>query len=38
MEYKVSLIVPVYKVESYIEKCVRSIFEQSLLSFADHLY
>ncbi|OPC58332.1 glycosyltransferase family 2 protein [Elizabethkingia miricola] len=32
MEYKVSLIVPVYKVESYIEKCVRSIFEQSLLS------
>lgn len=32
MEYKVSLIIPVYKVESYIEKCARSVFEQSLLS------
>lgn len=27
---KVSIIVPVYGVESYIEKCVRSLFEQTL--------
>lgn len=29
MMSKVSIIVPVYRVEKYIEKCVRSIFEQS---------
>lgn len=27
---KVSVIVPVYKVEQYIERCVRSLFEQTL--------
>ena len=27
--YKVSIIVPVYGVESYIERCARSLFEQS---------
>lgn len=27
---KVSVIIPVYKVEKYIERCVRSLFEQSL--------
>lgn len=27
---KVSVIVPIYKVEQYIEKCVRSLFEQTL--------
>ena len=27
---KVSVIVPVYKVEKYIEKCARSLFEQTL--------
>ncbi|KUY16962.1 hypothetical protein BAZ12_20080 [Elizabethkingia miricola] len=32
MQYKVSLIVPVYKVEAYIEICVRSIFEQTFKS------
>lgn len=26
----VSVIVPIYGVEPYIEKCVRSLFEQSL--------
>jgi len=32
MRYEVSLIVPVYKVEAYIENCVRSIFEQTFMS------
>ncbi|MCT3960284.1 glycosyltransferase family 2 protein [Elizabethkingia anophelis] len=32
MQYKVSLIVPVYKVEAYIETCVRSIFDQTFKS------
>lgn len=27
---KVSVIIPVYKVESYIERCARSLFEQTL--------
>lgn len=26
---KVSVIVPIYNVEKYIEKCVRSLFEQT---------
>ena len=28
--YKVSVIIPIYKVEKHIEKCVRSLFEQTL--------
>ncbi len=28
LNYSVSIIVPIYNVEKYIEKCVRSIFEQ----------
>lgn len=36
MEFaKVSILIPVYKVESFIEKCVRSLFEQT---FADIEY
>ena len=27
---KVSVIIPVYKVERFIEKCARSLFEQTL--------
>lgn len=30
MVYKVSIVVPIYKVEKYIEKCVRSLLEQTL--------
>lgn len=29
MSYKVSVLVPIYDVEPYIERCVRSLFEQS---------
>lgn len=27
---KVSVIIPVYNVEKYIERCVRSLFEQTM--------
>lgn len=30
MEYKVSVVIPVYGAEKYIERCARSLFEQSL--------
>lgn len=30
MHYKVSVIVPIYGVEKYIERCARSLFEQTL--------
>ena len=30
--YQVSVIIPVYKVEKYIERCARSLFEQTLSS------
>ena len=30
MKPKVSVVVPVYKVEKYIERCARSLFEQTL--------
>lgn len=29
MEYKVSILVPIYGVEKYIERCARSLFEQT---------
>ena len=30
--YLISVIIPIYKVEQYIEKCARSLFEQTLSS------
>lgn len=30
MEYKVSVVVPIYGTEKYIERCARSLFEQTL--------
>lgn len=30
MDVKVSIIIPVYKAENYIEHCVRSLLEQTL--------
>ena len=30
MRPKVSIIIPVYKVEKYIERCVRTLFGQTL--------
>lgn len=30
MEYKVSVIIPIYKVEKFIERCVRSLMEQTI--------
>lgn len=30
--YQVSIIIPIYKVEKYIERCARSLFEQTLSS------
>ena len=29
--YKISVIVPIYNTEKFIERCVRSLFEQTLL-------
>lgn len=33
-----SVIIPVYKVEQYIEKCARSLFEQSMRSGIEYLF
>ena len=30
MNYKVSVVIPVYGVEKYIERCARRLFEQTL--------
>ena len=32
MSYKVTVIVPIYNVEAYIERCARSLFEQTMES------
>ena len=33
MDYLISIIIPVYKVEAYIEKCMRSLLEQTYTNF-----
>jgi len=38
MEYKISVIVPVYNVENYIERCVRSLFEQTLQEGVEYIF
>lgn len=35
---KVSVIIPVYKVEQYIEKCVRSLMEQTMKEAMEYLF
>lgn len=35
---KVSVIVPIYKVEQYIEVCVRSLFEQTMKAEIEYLF
>ena len=32
MEIKVSIVIPVYKVEKYIERCLRSVFNQTYVN------
>ena len=38
MEYKISVIVPVYNVEHYIERCVRSLFEQTMTEGVEYIF
>ena len=38
MEYKISIIVPVYNVENYIERCVRSLFEQTMKEDVEYIF
>jgi glycosyltransferase involved in cell wall biosynthesis len=38
MEYKISVIVPVYKSENYIERCVRSLFEQTMDDGVEYIF
>ena len=33
MEPKISIIVPVYNVEKYLERCVKSVLKQTLTNF-----
>ena len=33
MEPKISIIVPVYNVEQYLERCVESILKQTMTNF-----
>ena len=37
-EIKVSVIVPIYEVERYIERCARSLFEQTMLSGIEFIF
>ena len=38
MEYKISVIIPVYNVENYIERCVRSFFEQTMKDCVEFIF
>jgi len=38
MEYKISVIVPVYNVENYIERCARSLFEQTIEEGIEYIF
>ena len=38
MDYKISVIVPVYKAENYIERCVRSLFEQTMTEGVEYIF
>jgi glycosyltransferase involved in cell wall biosynthesis len=38
MEYKISVIVPVYNVENYIERCAGSLFEQTLKDGVEYIF
>lgn len=36
--YKVSVLIPVYKVENYIEKCVRTLFNNTIASDCEFIF
>ena len=36
--HKVSVIIPVYKVESFMERCARSLFEQTLTEDVEFIF
>jgi len=38
MEYKISVIIPVYNVENYIERCVGSLFEQTMKEGVEYIF
>ena len=38
MEYKISVITPVYNVENYIERCARSLFEQTMKDDVEYIF
>lgn len=37
-EIKISIIVPIYNVEQYIERCTRSLMEQTLLEGIEYIF
>lgn len=37
-EYKISVIIPVYGVEAYIERCVRSLMEQTMTDSVEFIF
>jgi len=38
MDYKISVIIPVYNVENYIERCARSLFEQTMEEGVEYIF